>query len=404
LKRFANILLNCVPTDMRDIPTALQVAREAAELSGGSDAAVLNTLARAHHEAGGSGEAAEIQRRAVAKLPEGSPYHPTYSAHLAEYLSSSGDTIGAEHAASEVIAVSRSALGDNELLLAERLRVGGLYMFDDGYYFGAERLFLEALELYRRLLGEEHEYVAYILGYLGNLYYRQGKFEHAEQKYRAALEIWRNTLDNEDLRAANTLHTLATVLHARGDVVNASEALRDSLAVYETVAVAEIPAILDIKCDLAAALTDLDRLDEAEPLAMEALTVARELFDEHHSTTALAMQTMGLLLTKQGHPEQAEPTLRRCVQILGELDLAKHLRWRIAQAESTLGYSLLKLKRIDEAEPLLINGAISLAGDANAFKPHKELVIRRVVELHTVRGESERAAAWQRKLPLNRNQ
>ena len=63
---YAVILLNCKPPQLRQPPLALTVARKAAEMSGGRDADILETLAKAFWETGEREQAARVERDAIA--------------------------------------------------------------------------------------------------------------------------------------------------------------------------------------------------------------------------------------------------------------------------------------------------------------------------------------------------
>jgi tetratricopeptide (TPR) repeat protein len=85
---YARLLLECEPTDLRDPRTALRVAREAVEVSESPPAALLGTLALAHHRNGDARQAVEYQRRAIEALPAGrAETRRSFEAQLERYES-----------------------------------------------------------------------------------------------------------------------------------------------------------------------------------------------------------------------------------------------------------------------------------------------------------------------------
>ena len=69
LDRYARMLLECLPPDLRDAETALSVALEANRLSGLENWKQLSTLALAYHRAGQTEQAIQTQTKVVALLP-----------------------------------------------------------------------------------------------------------------------------------------------------------------------------------------------------------------------------------------------------------------------------------------------------------------------------------------------
>lgn len=66
---FAWEALTCEPADLRDPAAALELALEAAEISGGRDPDILHTLALAHHHTGDHAQAVDVVRQALDQIP-----------------------------------------------------------------------------------------------------------------------------------------------------------------------------------------------------------------------------------------------------------------------------------------------------------------------------------------------
>jgi len=188
LNEYAWLLLTSEPPDLRDPRTALQVAQEAVERSGGEDPAILDTLALAWHRSGDSARAVEIQGRAIAALSPGDSDMTNFSYNLRHdleydmirFLLGAGDLRGAESLADERIARARRQRGEGSLQSARPLLDDALLFADEGRFEMAEPRAREALELSRRWeisgLGQLAEAEALYGRCLAGL----GRFEEAE--------------------------------------------------------------------------------------------------------------------------------------------------------------------------------------------------------------------------------
>ena len=64
----------------------LNIGTKATEMSGGTNAGFLDTLALAYHHTGDTGKTLEIQRQAMSLLPSGeSPLRTELEANIAKY-------------------------------------------------------------------------------------------------------------------------------------------------------------------------------------------------------------------------------------------------------------------------------------------------------------------------------
>jgi hypothetical protein len=187
-------------------------------------------------------------------------------------------------------------------------------------------------------------------------------------------------------------------LHERGDQAGAAEALCAQRDIYDRLDARDTPAGLATRRLLAEVLIALDRLDEAEPLAREALRGTRAVFGDLHRDTAAAMETLGMLLIARQDAGQAERLLRRCVAIHEQLDGPDGCSRCTAHALGTLGQCLTILRRFDEAEPLLLRSHAASSSATGEFSPTTREAARRIVALHEAAGEPDRAAKWKERL------
>ena len=89
--------LTCEPADLRDPEAALPVAKNAVRLSGGTDPAILDTLALAYFMTGDTAKAIETQEKAVSLLPpEESWFRSVLEASLVKYRAALSEQESAE--------------------------------------------------------------------------------------------------------------------------------------------------------------------------------------------------------------------------------------------------------------------------------------------------------------------
>jgi tetratricopeptide (TPR) repeat protein len=255
-------------------------------------------------------------------------------------------------------------------------------------------LLREAVEINRRLLGEQHEQVAQGLAHLAFLYYVWDRYEDSARAYRAALEQRREFLGDEHLLVIESMALLGVALHAGDDADSAVPLLREAIEGYRNLGADDIPAAMDVKRDLACTLTDLHRLDEAEPLAREVLEKTETLFGAQHWRTAASIQTLGWLLVRKGHPSQAEPMLRKCIEIFRRLYLPDHLKWMLAQVNSALGECLTAQGQFEDAEPLLLESYREIHTAKGSAYVVTRMALERVIALYEAWGRPKEVARW----------
>ena len=78
-------LLTCEPADLRDPETALRLAHEAVDMTGGADPEILDTLALAQHLTGDTAAAIETEKKALSLLPAQGSLRGDYEAALAKF-------------------------------------------------------------------------------------------------------------------------------------------------------------------------------------------------------------------------------------------------------------------------------------------------------------------------------
>ena len=144
------------------------------------------------------------------------------------------------------------------------------------------------------------------------------------------------------LKIARVLGTLA-----RWDESEAQK--REALVEAEVHANEELVAMASN--DLGLLLTDTNRFKEAEPLLRRALEINMAFFGERHPAVARGLNNLGRLLKDTNRLEETEPLLRRALEI-DTASFGEH-HPNVARDLNNLGVILQITNRIEEAEALL---------------------------------------------------
>lgn len=138
----------------------------------------------------------------------------------------------------------------------------------------------------------------------------------------------------------------ALELQWSGRAAEAVEILRGVLAAETARLGADHPGLASIQNNLASCLTEIGRLNEAEPLIRHVVALA-EAADPPHPALATRLYNLARFLGDSGRPEEAEPLFRRVIAIETERFGADHPE--VAASLQALGRVLADLNRGDEA-------------------------------------------------------
>ncbi|MSU58720.1 MAG: tetratricopeptide repeat protein [Pedosphaera sp.] len=125
----------------------------------------------------------------------------------------------------------------------------------------------------------------------------------------------------------------------------------------------------------------------------------RKLSGDEHPFVANSLAELTRFLMVQEKFAEAEPLARECLSIR-EKRLPDD--WVTFNARSVVGDSLLGQKKFAEAEPLLLSGYEGMKQREDKIpaigKPRVKETLQRLVQLYEATGQSEKAAAWRKKL------
>jgi tetratricopeptide (TPR) repeat protein len=236
----------------------------------------------------------------------------------------------------------------------------GLYRMARGQFQAAEPPLRRALEIGERSYGPDHPIVAICLNNLATLLRATGRHAEAEPPLRRALEIDRRALGPDHPDVARDLSNLAQLLQATGRLAEAEPPLRRALEIDRRALGPDHPDVArDLSnhhptvardlSNLAQLLYATGRHAEAEPPLRRALEIDRRALGPDHPTVARDLSNLAQLLYATGRHAEAEPPLRRAVTILAEYKQRnghEHPNDRVVRAN----YNDL-LKSLGEAQP-----------------------------------------------------
>ncbi|HSS49308.1 MAG TPA: tetratricopeptide repeat protein, partial [Thermoanaerobaculia bacterium] len=292
----------------------------------------------------------------------------------------------------EALAITRRAEGPQGLTVAETLFALADLQRAQGLYAGAESLFREGLDIERKALGDRDPRFWRDRSRFGDTLIEAGKIKEAETILRSCLTVQHKILgDHPD--AATTQVSLAVGLQLQGRYTEAEPLQREVLALARSHYGPTHWRVAEALCNLAADLTGQSRRAEAIPLYEEALEIRRRTVGEKHwqvaqvllllaelnrhdknyskalglahqsydvfvagegpdhPYTAHALREIGLGYLDQGRAAEAEPFLRRCLEIRQKKLEPRHPD--LAKAQVSLARCLIAQGRDDEAAVLL---------------------------------------------------
>ncbi len=216
--------------------------------------------------------------------------------------------------AEEVVAASDGVPGRTALRLLTRRQLGTVRRLQ-GRYEESEHLLSSALAVAEDAPVRYGSELFELCNELGILFRYAGRFDHAAAFYNRARTLLRQAGAPEGAAMASVLHNIGGLAHARGDFAAAEEPARRAVHMRVQLLGENSVEVAADKAALAAVLTDLDRLDEAEDLLTEALAVIEEHHGPHHLETGMALGNLAALHYKQGRHDRAETGFDRCLFI-----------------------------------------------------------------------------------------
>lgn len=286
------------------------------------------------------------------------------------------------------------------------------------------------------LFGPNHVRTLGVQRNLGFLLAKYGRYEDAQGHLEDALDRCRRVLEPDHLLTLHCLAAQAYLYFQVGEAEAAVPLLRETHAGYVRRLGAGSKDALQAVANLGAALTSLERFDEAAPILAESLRFHRSVLDSDDPKLIVMAINLGETLQRNGKFVQAErvlseatelipqplrenPTFRRCRGLLAEIlgRLGRHEEG-CAIYEEVLGartietdlpgqthlrflcnYSsqLITLERFEDAEHVLALALESARGQ-ESMRKHEPVILHYFVELYRRWERPEDADFWQEEL------
>jgi tetratricopeptide (TPR) repeat protein len=176
----------------------------------------------------------------------------------------------------------------------------------------------------------------------GNAASDAGRLDEAIGLFRDSLAIWRAAGPDYDAHRAGTLFNLGIVVSATGNRPDAAKLLEESLALHRKTLGARAHRTLANMNLLASNYLMIGRVEDAEALFREVLTVAREEFPKDIQT-ARALEGLSNVMVRHGKGEEAAPLSEEALRIAltagGEESLDAALAYaNVAEAQRSIGH------------------------------------------------------------------
>ncbi len=261
----------------------------------------------------------------------------------------------------------------------------GQIHFMRGELIPAEENYRRALALIRARLGDADWHVSDLMNTIGNVMRLRGDLAAAESMARESVDILRIS-PHADVTLPKALNSLAGLLEAQDRPAEALPFMEEALAILHRVGHAD-GTMASIENNLARILLQLDRRDEADAHAVAALATRRRIYPPGHPSIGTSLSVVGLIQIKRGDLAAAEASLSEAVGIHRAAGSAPN---DLCEALSLYGECLVKLGRLNEAEPILLE-CLKRMVESNADRRSLDGVKKSLVDLHSKRGAPDSA-------------
>jgi len=218
-----------------------------------------------------------------------SPLNPDYLRAAAGIAYSIREYDKAEEYQVMVVEIARSALGTDDLRVAELLDELGIVYVAQNRYSEAESLLKQSLAIREKSSGELHPSLAGSLNDLAGFAMQGGRFDEAEQLLKRALHILDTSGDANQSDTAMAMHNLGDFYANQKRFSEANVYYQRAMLVWEETSVKD-------RLELAATLNELgsfyhsqQRLDEAKPQFELVITLLSGDFGQDHSYVRTAL-------------------------------------------------------------------------------------------------------------------
>ncbi len=244
-------------------------------------------------------------------------------------------------------------LADQPLLKAELLHAMARSFQTLGHFDRARQVETESLSLLRAIDGGGQEPIARGLDLLGVILYGVGDLAAAEETCREAVALRRRLLPGSK-ELAESLSGCATVLIRRAKLQEAEPLAREALTISEDRLGTEDLYTIRSVLSLADLLHAKGQYEEAAELHRRVLSARRNALGDRHPDVARALTSLGITLQAMGDAREAEAAHREALRIRREVLGEDHPH--VASSYHHLGTALLNLGDLRGAEASFRSG------------------------------------------------
>ncbi|MBH23491.1 MAG: kinesin, partial [Myxococcales bacterium] len=356
-------------------------------------ATALNNLAYLYREQGRYPQAEPLFKRALAIQEQLlGPSHPSTAItlnNLAMMYREQGHFNTAEPLFKRALAIQQQAFGAAHPATATtQANLAGVYS-DQGLYHEAEELLKGALTTLEQTLGPQHPQVSAALNNLAALYKTQGRYPDAERLFKQALKTLSERVDPKHPLIAANSGNLAELYQIQGRYRDAEILYQRTLSTFEEVFGPNHPQVAITLGGVANLYQVQGRYSDALPLYLRALSIFEKTLGSQHPQVLLTASSLAELYRVQGNPNQAEALYKQIAQLQEGVLGPDHPE--LADTLSNLGALYWTQERYREAEPLYQR---ALAIRKHTFGPDHPLLsssLNNIATLHQVQGRYDKA-------------
>jgi tetratricopeptide (TPR) repeat protein len=140
---------------------------------------------------------------------------------------------------------------------------------------------------------------------------------------------------------------------------------------------------------LSKAFRKLNRLEEAQALAEEAIEIDKVQLRQNHPDSADAYQALGMVLLARGDPQKAEPPLKTASEMMHSAQ--NPIPLDAAEKDGALGECLLKLGHPEIAEPLLTSSFETVRRIRGDSSRKTSEAAKRLIDLYDQTNQKDKA-------------
>lgn len=249
----------------------------------------------------------------------------------------------------------------------------------------AERHYLHALDIAAK--SEAGHIVATLHQNLGNLYVTENRYTDAEKQYRLSYDLLKAEYGEQNPKVAIALNLIGEMVCVEGRFGAGRPLFQRSVDILQSQKSPSDTDVATVLTNLAAAHWFLGNLSKAETVLGQATALFERAGKEQQPNVALALQVRSRIAEQGGDLPRAEA---HCRQALLILEGSGHTQDLVAGL-GTIGYILLRQKKLQEAQAKLERGLQLIRGDAAEESPVAAALMSNLAQCYHMQGKCHEA-------------